>query len=649
MAPPTVAASSQSRPAGYGQSCTNCSRTKCKCILPVDGGACERCRRLGKTCQPIDTARRKTTKKATASRTAQLEEKLDDLVSILKSSQTPQSHSHSQSSALPPSQSRPQSHSQPPPQQQTQYGQQQQPQQLQNNTSAFSSVKYLPTYPEKPNFTTALDSLAHAASSERQVPGVDYSAVAAAASGNCPHMEPSPQQAEDALAKFRTWLPNFPFVHLPPAMTAAALRTERPFLWLSIMTFSVTSYQQHQYLRERVRREISERVIINHERTMDILLGLIAYLGWTALNTGAGAKPFVVLYTQLATLMVNELGLLRPPNEEHFSAIGWKTWKNSPYVPRARTTEERRAVLAVWFLSSLANAFTARAETLPWTPHLDECLEMIERGEDQAPDQMLATLVKIQRIIDEAHRYLVYDLMPAPKGGAKTPTYLHKPGLLERLKNVRKEIPDRYSYNSLVAMLSLGAEAQIHAVGLFSGNKMPDTQSVESMYQSITCTKSFYDTFFAIPVTEVPGLPFYVYVAHSSVQFMLYRLTIAENPSWDKEIIRSTVDVMAVIDRSIEMFENIADGYPGPEHEIYTSLFRNGAKYMRNLRVAWQPAVARQYGNLPTPNSQQDMSQSVQERDGVGVNNYGVEGSMMPTIDFNDISWMADIFGPWQM
>ncbi len=73
----------------------------------------------------------------------------------------------------------------------------------------------------------------------------------------------------------------------------------------------------------------------------------------TALNTGTGAKPFVVLYTHLATLMVNELGLLRPPNEEHFSAIGWKTWKNSPYIPKTRTMEERRAVLAVWFLSSL--------------------------------------------------------------------------------------------------------------------------------------------------------------------------------------------------------------------------------------------------------------------------------------------------------
>lgn len=65
---------------------------------------------------------------------------------------------------------------------------------------------------------------------------------------------------------------------------------------------------------------------------------------------------------------------------------------------------------------------------------------------------MLATLVKLQRIIDEAHRYLILDLMPPRKGGTKAPTYLYKPGLLERLKNIRKEIPDRYSYNSKLCL-----------------------------------------------------------------------------------------------------------------------------------------------------------------------------------------------------
>ena len=268
---PAAATASQSRPAGYGQSCTNCSRTKCKCILPADGGACERCRRLGKTCQPIHTSRRRAAKKAAASRTAQLEEKLDDLVSILKSSQGQQhtqTQSHSQRST--------------PPNIQQQQQQQQPYQQLQNHTSTYGSpAKYFLPCPEQrqqqqPYSSSALDSLAHAATSERQGASADDSAAVTTPNGS----EPSPQEAEECLSKFRTWLPNFPFIHLPPAMTAAALRAERPFLWLCIMNLTVTSSEMQIILRDRVRREVSERIVIQNERTMDLLQGLIAFLAW---------------------------------------------------------------------------------------------------------------------------------------------------------------------------------------------------------------------------------------------------------------------------------------------------------------------------------------------------------------------------------
>lgn len=183
---------------------------------------------------------------------------------------------------------------------------------------------------------------------------------------------------------------------------------------------------------------------------------------------------------------------------------------------------------------------------------------------------------------------------------------------------------------------------------------MPDAQSVEAMYMCITCTKTFYDTFFAIPLTDIPILPFYVYVAHSSVQTMLYRLTIAENSIWDKEIIRNTADVISIMDRTIQLFENITHVFPSHEHEIYATLFSNGVKFMRSLRAAWQPAVAKQYGGLPTPSSQNDGSMGQAAHDGHGGGmQAGTEavGIMPdgPSIDFNDISWMADIFGPWQM
>src|SRR5687768_4134419 len=86
MAPPQMPSPAPS--AGYGRSCTNCSRAKCKCILRPDGQICERCHRLRKDCQPMVSSRKRTVKKSSSSRTAQLEEKLDDLVSILRASQS---------------------------------------------------------------------------------------------------------------------------------------------------------------------------------------------------------------------------------------------------------------------------------------------------------------------------------------------------------------------------------------------------------------------------------------------------------------------------------------------------------------------------------------------------------------------------------
>ena len=66
---------------------------------------------------------------------------------------------------------------------------------------------------------------------------------------------------------------------------------------------------------------------------------------------------------------------------------------------------------------------------------------------------MLVTLVKVQRIIDEAHRHLMHDLMPVREGENRAPTYLHKGSLLERLKKVRNEIPAQYSMNSKISNL----------------------------------------------------------------------------------------------------------------------------------------------------------------------------------------------------
>ncbi|KAJ5208791.1 hypothetical protein N7449_003170 [Penicillium cf. viridicatum] len=75
-------------PAPYGRACMNCSRAKCKCILPATGTGCERCQRLNKECRPAQTVRKRN-KQPLGSNTAHLEAKLDWIMSAFEKSGAP--------------------------------------------------------------------------------------------------------------------------------------------------------------------------------------------------------------------------------------------------------------------------------------------------------------------------------------------------------------------------------------------------------------------------------------------------------------------------------------------------------------------------------------------------------------------------------
>jgi hypothetical protein len=81
---PTIAPPPR-QPLSYGQACVGCSKAKCRCVRrPGSAGAkCDRCQRLAISCQPSMALRRRGGRPQ--NRTAQLEDKLDDLVTLLRS------------------------------------------------------------------------------------------------------------------------------------------------------------------------------------------------------------------------------------------------------------------------------------------------------------------------------------------------------------------------------------------------------------------------------------------------------------------------------------------------------------------------------------------------------------------------------------
>jgi hypothetical protein len=90
--------------------------------------------------------------------------------------------------------------------------------------------------------------------------------------------------ADQNLGTFRrAFLPFFPVVYIPEVMSASYLRQQKPFLWLVMMCLTTKDMTQQGAMEYTIGQIISQRIIAEHEKNIDLLLGLICYLAWSVM------------------------------------------------------------------------------------------------------------------------------------------------------------------------------------------------------------------------------------------------------------------------------------------------------------------------------------------------------------------------------
>lgn len=92
---------------------------------------------------------------------------------------------------------------------------------------------------------------------------------------------PSFNEADALLVIFRDQLtPHFPFIILPQSVSAENLYLERPFFYVCILAVTIRDSVQQKGLGKMIMKQLGERMFEKGERSLDLLLGSLTYAAW---------------------------------------------------------------------------------------------------------------------------------------------------------------------------------------------------------------------------------------------------------------------------------------------------------------------------------------------------------------------------------
>ncbi|KAB8261634.1 hypothetical protein BDV32DRAFT_148280 [Aspergillus pseudonomiae] len=530
------------KPAAYGSSCANCAQSKRKCIVRAAGGPCQRCYQTNKDCKPAKTVRRRgvAKKSAATSQASRLEEKIDSLVSLMKAGgQTGAAVSQVISSAEAASKlgTNQEKYSAP----------------ASDDGSRWNGPDGDQTNASTPATTDSVCS-----------PGIS---------------DLSSHESEECLNHFRTFkLQYFPFVHIPFDKSAGELRRERPFLWLCIMAISTKSTARQHELGLKIRQIVAQEMVVQSDKSIDLLLGLLTFIGWASYQFHQfHPKPFLSVFTHLATSLVFDLGLNKPVQ------VTPSTFNlhQSPKHSTPRTMEERRAALGCYLITSIISSFFQRIETFRWTTHLDESLQILDEQKQCVNDEILVQLVRM-RLIVEKNRTRQVSLHDASEGT----------GLADDeaalFSNVKAEI-FKSSPNDVILLHLYSNELEIAASSLSLTPCDVNASRQDHLFHALTSINSWFNILLMIPPAGYVSFSFAIFSQVSRCLLALYRLATLDAPNWDKNLVQQTANPLSILNRLVNALEQVP-AVVGIDNSNYPNgdLFSRSAQILRSLRPEWE-------------------------------------------------------------
>lgn len=278
-------------------------------------------------------------------------------------------------------------------------------------------------------------------------------------------------------------VPHFPAVVFPPGTTAEDVRRSKPTLFLAILSAaSGAQYPElHRTLYWEISRTFAERVMVNGEKTLELVQALVLCTMWYFIPDHYVELKFY-MYIHLAAVMALDIGIARknklmrvsfrelpplPPkittelggNDGSGGIDEWQRGssrrnENRPHAshapppmprmpfPDPEAIESRRTLLACYWTCCNVSMAQRRPNLLRYTKFMGECVEVLENSPDAVPsDRVLCQWVKLQKIAEEIGIGFAFDDPNATVYIEDAPVQFSLKGFARQLEEWKSKCP----------------------------------------------------------------------------------------------------------------------------------------------------------------------------------------------------------------
>ncbi|QGA20794.1 hypothetical protein EYB26_008502 [Talaromyces marneffei] len=265
-----------------------------------------------------------------------------------------------------------------------------------------------------------------------------------------PHITMS--QVDTMVQSYQLKTAYFPFISIPENITAETLCQKWPFLLLSILVISSADEPILQKaLDERFRKVLATRVVMQGEKSLDYLHGLLVYLSWHPTHL----KPInnqIFQYLQLAISMISDLDLERKMHS----------------ITDCVTDQiiARNTILGCYFLSaSIAMGFR-RSNNFTFIPS-NELLDSMLLLNDGPLEPIIASIVKLCKFIEKVHGInLQTEMAKLSSWTLECPLQKLTQMLIGELTQLERELPAHIYTKTRIQFMQRFARIKIYALAL---------------------------------------------------------------------------------------------------------------------------------------------------------------------------------------